>query len=136
MVAVPAALLVLAALAGLVPGAVPWVERMAARFADHRAYAAWVLHDKAIRWPPVPASHVPAIDVLTALAAVAGAVVLAAIGLFGRPLRRQLPRALSDAAAAATRTLRGLHSGHIGDYIAWWTAGTTAVGAVCMIALR
>jgi hypothetical protein len=33
-------------------------------------------------------------------------------------------------------SVRGLHSGHIGDYIAWWTAGAGLLGAVCLLALR
>jgi hypothetical protein len=32
--------------------------------------------------------------------------------------------------------LRGLHDGHIGDYIAWWSAGASVIGGVCLIALR
>jgi hypothetical protein len=31
--------------------------------------------------------------------------------------------------------LRRLHSGEIGDYIAWWTAGTAVLGAACLLAL-
>ncbi len=34
------------------------------------------------------------------------------------------------------RTLRHLHAGEIGDYIAWWTAGTVVLGGVCLLALR
>jgi hypothetical protein len=32
--------------------------------------------------------------------------------------------------------LRALHSGHIGDYIAWWTAGAAALGGTSLIFLR
>jgi hypothetical protein len=32
--------------------------------------------------------------------------------------------------------LRHLHSGHIGDYIAWWTAGAAALGGASLIFLR
>jgi hypothetical protein len=35
----------------------------------------------------------------------------------------------------ALRKLRHLHSGEIGDYIAWWTAGASVLGAVCLLAL-
>lgn len=135
MIVVPAILLVLAAVAGLVPGAVPWVGRMTTRFVDHHADATWVLHDTAIRWPATLSSHVEAIDVVTALVAVLGAVGLAAIGLFGRPVREGLPTMVSDPARALVRRLRGLHSGHIGNYIAWWTAGASVFGAVCLLTL-
>jgi hypothetical protein len=33
-------------------------------------------------------------------------------------------------------TLRGLRSGHIGDYIAWWSAGASVLGGVLLVALR
>jgi multicomponent Na+:H+ antiporter subunit D len=136
MLIVPSVLLTLAAIAALVPGAVPWVERMALRFCDHRAYAAWVLHGAHVMWPTAPPSHVPAVDVLTALVGFFGAFAMAALGLFGRPLREALPGSISVPARRAVKTLRGLHSGHIGDYIAWWTAGASVLGAVCLVALR
>ncbi len=136
MVAVPAVLLLGATAVGLVPGAVTWVERMATRFVDHRAYAAWVLHGAAIRWPTSAPSHVSVLDVGTALLGIAGAVGAAAVGLFGRPLREALPSAIGAPARMAVRRLRALHSGHIGDYIAWWSAGASVLGAVCLVALR
>jgi multicomponent Na+:H+ antiporter subunit D len=135
MIAVPAVLLVLAALVGLVPGAVPGVERAAARFTDHAAYAQWVLGTGHVHWPAVLASHVAAKDVLLAVLAVAGALGAAALGLFGRPLRESLPAAVRGPARDAVRGLRHLHSGHIGDYIAWWTAGAGLIGGVCLVAL-
>jgi hypothetical protein len=53
MIAVPAVLLAVAAVLGLIPSAVPAVERAAARFLDHGAYARWVLHGLAVKWPTV-----------------------------------------------------------------------------------
>jgi multicomponent Na+:H+ antiporter subunit D len=136
MLVVPAILLGLTVVVGLIPDAVPWVERMATRFVDHRAYAAWVLHGTHVQWPGTPVTHVEAIDIVTGLVGVAGAVGIAAVGLFGRPLREALPAAVSEPAGAVVRGLRNLHSGHIGDYIAWWSAGAGALGAVCLVALR
>jgi len=79
---------------------------------------------------------VPIADVLTSLAGVLGAIGAAALGLFGRPLREGLPKRVHVPARRALLTLRMLHSGHIGDYIAWWTAGTSVLGGVCLVALR
>jgi hypothetical protein len=31
--------------------------------------------------------------------------------------------------------LRGLHSGHIGDYIAWWTTAAAMLGGASLILL-
>jgi multicomponent Na+:H+ antiporter subunit D len=135
MIVVPAVLLVAAAAAGVLPGAVPGAERLAARFTDHAAYATWVLHGTGVRWPPAPADHSGAIDVLYGLLSAGGAGVFAALGLFGRPLREALPRSTQERGRTVVRALRGLHSGHIGDYIAWWTAGASVLGAVCLLAL-
>ncbi len=136
MVAVPAVLIALALAVGLIPGAVPEIEHATALFTDHGAYTRWVLHDRNVAWPVVPASHVSADDVLYGVLAVLGALAAAAIGLFGRALREAIPRALSRPGLAAVNGLRGLHSGHIGDYIAWWTAGVGLLGGACLVALR
>ncbi len=136
MIVVPALLLVAAAVVGLVPGAVPGVERVAARFTEHLAYAKWVLHDVAIKPPVLPASHIGALDVLWGLLSVAGALLAAAAGLFGRDVLERLPSGLAGRGRRGLRTLRALHSGHIGDYIAWWTAGAGLFGGVFLIALR
>ena len=54
--------------------------------------------------------------------------------LSGRPLieRRRLPRntALQRGARAALSPLRSVHSGHIGDYIAWLTIGVAVYGGI------
>jgi len=131
MVLMPAALLLAAMGLALVPGVMPAIEDAAARFADHAAYARWVLHDASVRWPNVVHGHVSGDDVLYGAVSVTGALAVAWLGLFGRPLRRSLPAVAGDALDA----LRGLHSGHIGDYIAWWTAGTSLLGAVCLLTL-
>jgi multicomponent Na+:H+ antiporter subunit D len=135
MIVVPAVLLALAAAIALIPGTVPSIEGMAARFTDHGAYAAWVLHGAHVHWPVPAPSHVQLVDVAYAVAAVLGAVGMAALGLFGRPLRLALPAAISGPSGWALRRLRLLHSGHIGDYIAWWTAGASILGGVCLLAL-
>jgi multicomponent Na+:H+ antiporter subunit D len=63
------------------------------------------------------------------------AIALAALGLFGRPLREALPASVRNPARDVVATVRELHSGHIGDYIAWWTAGAASFGAICLLAL-
>jgi multicomponent Na+:H+ antiporter subunit D len=136
MMMVPAVLLLGAAVLGLVPGAVPGAERSAARFVDHAAYTSWVLHGARIHWPVVLGSQVEAKDVAFALLAVFGAIGLAALGLFGRPLREGLPRRVREPARELLRSVRHLHSGHIGDYIAWWSAGASLLGGVCLLALK
>jgi hypothetical protein len=45
------------------------------------------------------------------------------------------PAALLGPPRTALRVLRELHSGHIGDYIAWWTAAAAALGGASLILL-
>jgi multicomponent Na+:H+ antiporter subunit D len=136
MLIVPGLLLAASVVAGLVPGAVSWVARSAARFVDHPAYAQWVLHGRSVRWPAAPATGVETLDVVIGVLTLAAAVAVAGAGLFGRPLLARLPRAVHAGGRGVVLGLRGLHSGHIGDYIAWWTTGAGLLGGACLLALR
>ena len=126
----PALLLVLAALAwGLLPGLLDATGRAAARFADSRGYA-----DAVLRARPAPAAasvlHGPtATGYLYAAASVAGAGATALAALAGA--RERAPAA----AVRALETLRGLHSGHPGDYAAWTAAGVAVLGALVAVAV-
>jgi multicomponent Na+:H+ antiporter subunit D len=136
MVVVPAVLLVLVLVLGLIPGAVPGVERYAAQFTTHRNYAAWVLHGLPVALPVLAPSHLGAADYLYGAISIGGALLVAAYGLFGeRLLHTRRPWGAAPA-RAAVEAIRGLHSGHIGDYIAWWSAGVSLIGGVCLVALR
>jgi multicomponent Na+:H+ antiporter subunit D len=136
MIVVPAVFLFGATFAGLVPGFVPWVVGQSERFTDHAAYAAWVLRSAAVHWPATAITHVSAFDVAAGLATMLMAFGLAALGLFGRPLREGLPATIADPSRGFVKRMRALHSGHIGDYIAWWSAGASLLGGVCLVALR
>jgi multicomponent Na+:H+ antiporter subunit D len=135
MLIVPAVLLALALAVALIPGAVPGFARAAETFADHRGYAEWVLRGVARTLPAAPPDHVSGDDVLYGLLSSFGAIAAAAVGLFGRPLREGLPEVMSRPLLTAVHGLRRLHSGHIGDYIAWWTAGASLLGAACLLGL-
>ncbi|HEY0515522.1 MAG TPA: complex I subunit 5 family protein [Solirubrobacteraceae bacterium] len=136
MLIAPGLLMAGALALALVPGFVPGVERMAARFADHAAYGRWVLAGAVAHWPAITPSKVSLDDVIYGLCSTFGALAVAAVGLFGRPLREALPRRAVEPALAAVHGVRRLHSGHIGDYIAWWTAGAGVLGGACLLALR
>jgi multicomponent Na+:H+ antiporter subunit D len=135
MVAVPAALLAGAIAIGLIPGAVPGIETDAARFADHAGYAAWVLRG-ATHFPAAQTTHIEGFDYIYGAVAAVGAVTVAALGLFGRPVRDRVPRWLSEPVLGGVYTLRRLHSGHVGDYIAWWTTGAAALGGLSLLLLK
>jgi multicomponent Na+:H+ antiporter subunit D len=136
MLIVPAVLVAAAIVIGLIPGAVPGIEKAAWHFHDHLAYIRWVLHGAAPHFGPAPTSHVETYDYLYGAGATVGAIALAGLGLFGRPLRRRLPSLVIKPIGGAVGGLRQLHSGHIGDYIAWWTAGAALLGGTSLVLLR
>src|SRR5204863_14750 len=60
----------------------------------------------------------------------------AAIALTADATLRPIPDRLRAGGARALDGLRRLHSGHVGDYVAWLTAGLAALGAVFALSLR
>ncbi|MFF0517638.1 complex I subunit 5 family protein [Actinomadura nitritigenes] len=124
-------LLIGALLVGLIPGGP--VGTAAAMFTDRDGYAALVLDGR------VPHPHAVPADPWTA-SGVAGflATLLLAALVAGYALRRRASHSASDpasdrqgplarTAAAAAARLHALHSGHIGDYAAWLTAGVAVL---------
>jgi multicomponent Na+:H+ antiporter subunit D len=136
MIVVPAVLLLLATGLNFVPGALEWAARAAAVFVDRHAYSAWLIQGSHVPLPSAPREHVSVAETVLGCLGSVLAVALAALGLFGRPLREALPSWVRNPARRIVSTVRGAHSGHIGDYIAWWTAGAATFGAVCLLALR
>jgi multicomponent Na+:H+ antiporter subunit D len=135
MIVVPAVLLAMALAVALVPGVVPAIEQGAARFTDHRAYASWVLYGRSVHWPAVVSGHISGADIAYSTISCLGAIIVAGFGLFGRPLQDAIPTRLRSPVLQGIGAVRGLQSGHIGDYIAWWTVGAGLLGAVCLLAL-
>ncbi len=135
---IPAAALVAAGLAvGLVPGLSGRVERAAASFEDRPGYSALVLRGERRVPRPVPAEPPGVLGVWYGLASTAGALCVAGIALFRR---RAVPDAVRDRAAPAVertiRAIRALQSGHVGDYVAWFTVGLAALGGLFALAVR
>ncbi len=135
MVVVPAVLLIAAIVVGVIPGTVPAIERAADQFRDHGAYIRWVLAGGRLHFGPEATSHIAAYDYAYAIAASAGAVAVAALALIGRPLRDRVPTFITHPVGRGIGGMRELHSGHIGDYIAWWTAGVALLGGASMLLL-
>jgi multicomponent Na+:H+ antiporter subunit D len=136
MLVVPAVLLAGAIALGLIPGAFGAIQLAAGHFRDQRSYVDWVLRG-VVRFPAAAApARIEPDDWAYGAAAAAGALALAALALFGGSLRRRLPAGWLAPPAAALAGLRHLHSGHIGDYIAWWTAGAAALGGASLLLLR
>jgi multicomponent Na+:H+ antiporter subunit D len=109
-----------------VPGLDHAARRAAAAFVDTAGYAATVLHGAASHTPQVAGPPPPtALDYLYALLSVLGAFTLAAVALL-RPVRVFAP---------AVMRLRMLHSGRVGDYVAWLTLGVVAFGGLFAVTL-
>jgi len=134
----PAAVLLLATLAlGLAPGLAGWAQTAATSLSDHRAYAAAVLDGVTSKAPAVaaPALHLPE-TLPPAVLTVVLAVLLAAV-----PARRPHTRGRRRKVAwrgvlRATLALRRLHSGQVGDSIAWLVVGAAGLGGLLTAVLR
>ncbi|GAA5612631.1 Na(+)/H(+) antiporter subunit D1 [Streptomyces platensis] len=121
MLAVPAVLLAAALAVGLVPGLRTGTGQAADAFTDQSGYLAAVLHGRATEPAATPPPHWSTAGVLWDLLATALAVGLALLAV-RRPLGAEPAR--------WTTPLRRLHSGHVGDYVAWFLAGITLLGVL------
>ena len=130
---VPAIVLVLAgAVVGLVPGLVHGVERAAELFRDGHGYALTVLRGAPSSLPAAAPHHVKALDVGLGVLSTLGALATASVGLAKAGPAAAMRRALENASAP----LRALHSGVVGDYVAWITLGLAGLGGSFLLALR
>jgi len=133
---VPILVLLLGALAlGVLPGAHEAAERAAGHFIDSAAYAKEALSGVAVHAAAVPpVGNWTLSGVLLGLLSAGLAVLCAAGALYSRRVgvweraTRGLDRGVDG--------LRALHSGHVGDYVAWLMTGMVALGAFVGIPLR
>jgi multicomponent Na+:H+ antiporter subunit D len=132
----PAVLLLAGGLAvGAVPAAGRAVAAAAAQFTDRAGYVAAALGGTAGgSRPPVPEAGWTTPGVLLGLLSAGLAVGLAAAALWAP----RLPRRVADAgvrAAPLVAGLRRVHSGRIGDYVAWLFLGVAAFGGLLALPL-
>jgi multicomponent Na+:H+ antiporter subunit D len=118
---------------GLVPGIVPAFEGAAEQFVDGSGYAQAVLHGGAApAVPAVGAYTAPAHAYLYAAITLVLSLGLAALAIYcDTPLLRGVERV----GGRLFGPVRALHSGHIGDYVAWLVLGVAALGGACALAL-
>jgi multicomponent Na+:H+ antiporter subunit D len=134
--AVPAVALAAGALAcGLVADLFTAVETAAERFVDTAGYAGAVLRDAA----PAAIAKPPAFEpkssaYLFALATAAVAVVATAISLHRSRAREILGERVAALGRRPLGGLRALHSGHVGDYVAFLCVGVALLGGGFAIA--
>jgi len=131
----PALLLAGAGLAvGLVPRAAERAEVAAASFQDRNAYATLVLDGRDHRSASTPRPPTTT-GAWYGLATAVGAVALAAGSLSWTPVSTRLRRRLQPA-LAPVGALRSMHTGHVGDYVMWFTVGLAALGCLLILAVR
>ncbi|GHD98491.1 hypothetical protein GCM10010339_05880 [Streptomyces alanosinicus] len=138
MLAVPTVLLAAALAVGLLPGLGVALAHAARQFTDRTTDTAAALHGHAVApSAPVPDVGWSAEGVLLALASTALAVLLAMTAVWGPTLRSPaLGRAAAVCEGVGRRVivpLRRLHSGHLGDYVAWLAVGMAVLLVVITV---
>lgn len=136
MIGVAAALVVTPVVTGVFHVVARFVEGAGARFSESGNYARAVIDGMASGRLVLESAPVKVSGIIFGFAAVACAVAVAVAGLtahrWPRSVRR-LSEVLINAPAAA---LRRIHSGHVGDYTAWFALGAAAVSAAMLLFWR
>jgi multicomponent Na+:H+ antiporter subunit D len=123
---VPAAILIVfAGAAGLLPGISQVFRAAALQFTDHAGYVARVLDGALLPRSPVSPEHAAMLSaIVRSLAATLLAIVFASLALSDFRRRSWYTRPFS----AALKFIRQLHTGKVGDYVAYFTFGVAAIG--------
>ncbi len=118
-----------------IPGLRAKTQVAAMRFMDQNAYQQQVLeHASPPQYEPSDEeSLVPGI--VRGVVGTLLALLLAGLVLLPHPLRRGI-EGFTGGASFVLRPLRNLHSGHMGDYVAWLTAGVAAIGGLFAYFIR
>jgi multicomponent Na+:H+ antiporter subunit D len=137
---VPTAALILAGIfLSLVPGLEQHVEHAARVFQDRPSYLATVLEGQVEHESvgSLALLTLPASAVAWSLVSLAGSVALAAFALYRHRLVPERARRRAYAlTGGGLQVLRNVHSGVIGDYVAWLTFGVAALGGLLALVLR
>ena len=127
---VPALVLLLLGLGiSFIPGLRAKTQLAGMRFMDQSSYQQQVLE-----YAPPPNYQPPqeeslASGIIRGVVSTLLALLLAGLVLLPHPLRRGID-GFSGGVSRVLRPLRILHSGHMGDYVAWLTAGVAAIGGL------
>ncbi|HEX2359367.1 MAG TPA: proton-conducting transporter membrane subunit [Solirubrobacterales bacterium] len=130
-----AAILIVAGLAfSAIPGILDQVNEAAARFTDRPVYAATVLENPVPEGREVESVHVGPRAVAVGFVTTLGAIAVAAALLRFGKLPFLLTLDSGNVAERALVRLRRLHSGQIGDYVAWAILGFALLGGGMAVA--
>jgi multicomponent Na+:H+ antiporter subunit D len=120
---------------GLVVGVLPHMAAAAAhageRLTDGGGYASQALSG-ALAGPlaPEPSAHWTALGIALGFAST---ILAVGVGFLG--VRTEVSRRLLRPVRSAIQRLRDLHTGHVGDYVAWLFAGIAALAALIGVPL-
>jgi multicomponent Na+:H+ antiporter subunit D len=117
---------------GLAGRSMQWAQRLA----DQHAHAAEVLGGVVPGPESPPAFHPGAAPYLYGAASTVGAIGFALFGLYRRRLPALLRRIGGRLTAVPAARLKALHSGVVGDYVAWVTFGAAALGGLLALTVR
>jgi multicomponent Na+:H+ antiporter subunit D len=121
---------------GVIPGLAESTGHAAHVFIDRHGYVAQTLDGAAAAAAPhVPGMHWSGLGLALGLCSAALSIAMAFGGLYAARLPAALRRA-GLAAATPLRVVRQVHSGHIGDYVAWLLLGLAAVAGLIGLPMR
>src|SRR4051812_18123554 len=124
------------AVVGLAIGALPSLaeraQEAAERFVDHADYAKVVLDHASPAAVPSGEWKTTTTSVVWSLVTFFGSAIVGTLSLY----RARLPERVSGVMLRVLAPLRAVHSGHIGDYIAWLTFGTAVIGGLFAVTIR
>jgi multicomponent Na+:H+ antiporter subunit D len=101
-------------------------------FTDQLSYIHVVLDHKPATPSPPGEWVTTTSSVVWSIVTLVGSIVLGVLST----IRDRLPQAVTRALTAGFSPLRTVHSGHIGDYVAWLVFGTGAIGCALAVAIR
>jgi len=130
------AVTLLLAVAGLLCGAWTGLATRAVEaahtFTDRLGYAAAVL-DHRVPPPPAPETwHTTTSSIVWAVVTLVGSLTIG----FGSVYRNRWPESMTRALDTAYGPIRAIHSGHVGDYVAWLAFGTAVIGGLFAVTIR
>jgi multicomponent Na+:H+ antiporter subunit D len=101
-------------------------------FTDQASYIHVVLDHRPAAPPPPGEWVTTTSSVVWSVVTLVGSIVL---GLLST-IRARLPQPVTRVLAAGFAPLRAVHSGHIGDYVAWLVFGTGVIGGALALTIR
>jgi multicomponent Na+:H+ antiporter subunit D len=137
LLAIPAAALAVVGLGlAFVPDVAGHALEIAGRVVDRTAHSREVLHGVAPASAPTPSYSPSSAAYAWGAASTVGALAFAAFGLYRGRLPVAVRCAAGRVAGRPTRTLKALHSGVVGDYVAWLTVGIAVLGGLVAVVVR